>query len=168
MELIKTRYKSLPNKGFTHSLGAKAISECLIGCENYSVLQIGFDNEEGRRIGLFVPGWTLRKIKGSSNELLSFRCIISIRYSESLDEWNLSLYPTKINKSKSVKSFLIQVGLPNIKKWLNTNRSETWFSGHRYLQIGIDETLNEYCVFETRNDRIIEKKINKIKVPNNV
>ena len=159
MEYLKTRYKQRPVRGYAYALGTKTISESLTGCKYYSELKVGFDKEHNKRLGLFVPGWSARKLKGNSTELISFRCIISIRYSEALNDWNISNYPIGVEKSETAKHFLIEAGLPIIKKWLNSERAETWFSGQRYLQIGLNESLSEYCVFETHNDRVVEKRI---------
>ncbi|MFT5821913.1 MAG: hypothetical protein ACI8ZM_003169 [Crocinitomix sp.] len=160
MDLIKSSRKLKPGKGFTYSLGLKAISESLYGCKHYEGLSLWFNQDIGRKIGVFEPGWyDERKLKGSSEELLSFRCIVSVNYSAVLEEWSMTLYSVEISKNKETREFLINTGLPLIKKWLNATKAATWYAGHRCLQIGLDYNSNEYCLFETKNDRIIEKKI---------
>ncbi|MEM6804205.1 MAG: hypothetical protein AAF696_22565 [Bacteroidota bacterium] len=162
MELIRTWYKYKASKGFTHSLRAQAIFKGLFGCENYHDVEIGFDKEEGNSMGGDVPEWPLVGIKGESQDLLSYRCILSICYTDSLDEWKLRLHPILAEKSKKTKTFLVKIGLPIIKDWLDIPKAETWFTGYRYLQIGLDADLLSYCTLETRNDRIIDKKIAQI------
>ena len=106
--MIKTNYKSKIGKGFTHSLGSKRISELLSGIEIYDNLSISFDKSEGGRMGLFVPGWNLRYLKGNSKELLEFRTIIGGIYSTASDKWFINLKPVPVSENKKVKSFLIE------------------------------------------------------------
>lgn len=48
-------------------------------------------------------------------------------------------------------------GKPEIKKEI-----EDWYKGNRHLQIGIDYKTKKYCIFETQDDRIIDKRIENI------
>ena len=89
--LIKTSYKSKPISGFTHSIGTKQVSELLSGIELYDELSISFDKEKGQRMGLFVPGWSGRSMKGESKDLLNFWRIISVSYSKNIDKWSINL-----------------------------------------------------------------------------
>ena len=165
--MIKTNYKSKIGKGFTHSLGSKRISELLSGIEIYDNLSISFDKSEGGRMGLFVPGWNLRYLKGNSKELLEYRTIIGGIYSTVSDKWFINLKPVPVSENKKVKSFLIEIGLPILRKWFEFEKPESWYSGHRYFQIGINQNLTEYCILEIQNDLVINKRIEKITVPNN-
>jgi hypothetical protein len=163
MELLKRRYKSKLRKGYTHSLGLKIISECLHPCKHYSDINLVCSDETDHRLGVYVPGWfDGRKLKGYSKDLLSFQCLIAINYSEPLDEWGMKLYPVELDKTKRSKSILLRIALPEIKKWLDAIEAETWYAGRRYLQIGIDYKTKKYCIFETQDDRIIEKRIENI------
>lgn len=166
--MIKTSYKSKPIKGFTHSIGAKQISESLNGIGIYNDLSISFDKEKGHRMGLFVPGWNGRYMKGESKDLLSFWSVISGTYSKPLDKWTINLKAVEIENNKRIKKFLIEIGIPLLRNWFESEKSETWFSGHRHFQIGLNENLTEYCTWETHNDRTIKKKTEIITVPNTV
>lgn len=166
--MIKTSYKSKPISGFTHSIGTKQISELLSGIQLYDELSITFDKEKGQRMGLFIPGWSGRYMKGASKDLLNFWRIISVNYSKNLDKWTINLKAIEIRKNKQAKRFLIEYGIPLLRKWLEIEKNETWFSGSRYFIIGLNENLNEYCIWETHNDRTIKKKTEIITVSNNV
>ena len=52
----------------THSIGAKQISDALSGIGLYNDLSISFDKEKGHRMGIFVPGWDGRSMKGESRD----------------------------------------------------------------------------------------------------
>lgn len=158
MKLIETRFKAKPSYGFTHSLGSKAISTILLGCQFYEALKIGFHDSIGNRIGLFTPHMSLQKIKGHSKDLLNYRCLISIRYSAPINEWNIILYSVSVDKNKVSKKFLQEKAIPIIRNWLDEDKPQTWFEGHRYLQIGLNDNITSYCVLETQNDHIIDKK----------
>jgi len=166
--LIKTNYKSKIGKEFTHSLGSKRISELLSGIDIYDKLSISFDKSEGERMGLFVPGFNLRYLKGNSKELLDFRTIVAGIYSTVTDKWFINLKPVPVSENKKIKSFLIEIGIPVLRKWFESEKPESWYVGHRYFQIGINQNLTEYCILETQNDLVIDKKIMKITVHNNV
>lgn len=113
-------------------------------------------------MGLFVPGWNGRYMKGESRDLLGFRRVISATYSKPLEKWTVNLKAVEIKDNKQIKKFLIEIGLPLLRYWLESERQETWYNGHHHLQIGLNENLTEYCVWETHNDRTMEKKIEKI------
>ena len=152
----------------THSIGVKQISESLNGLGIYNDLSISFDKEKGNRMGVFVPSWSGRYMKGESRDLLRFWRVISGTYSTQLDKWSLNIKAVEVHKSKQVKNFLIEIGLPLLRNWFESKKSETWYSGHRNFLIGLNENLTEYCTWETLNDRTIKKKIEIITVPNNV
>jgi len=164
--LIKTKYKSKPVSGLTHSIGAKLISDALVGIEIYDLLSISFEKEKGRRMGLFVPGWSSQYMKGESKDLLDFRTVISGKYSAPLEEWSIDLKPVEIENNKLIKEYLLCTGLGHLRNWLETKKNETWFAGRRVFQIGLNENLTQYCIWETYNDRTINKRIEKIDVPN--
>ena len=160
--MIKTNSKSKPASGFTHSLGSKQISESLQGIEMYHDLSISFNKEKGARMGVFVPGWTGQYMKGNSKDLLGFWKVISGSYSELLDKWSIHVNAVEIKDSKPIKEFLIETGLPLLRGWLASEKSETWYNGRRYFQIGLNEDVTEYCIWETHNDRTVTKKIELI------
>ena len=167
MELIKS-IKSKTRKGLTHSVGLKLISELLSEVGMYDNLSIWFNKNEGGGMGLFIPGGSMNYLKGSSKELLRFNILISGNYSTPLDKWSILLNAVKTENNKLTKKFLIEIGIPLLRNWFESEKSETWFAGHRYFQIGLNESLTEYCILETQNDRIIKKKTEIITVPNNV
>jgi hypothetical protein len=159
VELIQST-KSKTGKGLTYSVGLKKISELLSEVEIYDKLNIWFNKNEGGGMGLFIPGGnTLNYLKGSSKELLRFNILISGNYSTPLDKWTIILHAVKAEISKPTKEFLIEIGIPLLRNWFESEKSETWFSGRRYFQIGLNENQTEYCVLETQNDRIIKKNI---------
>lgn len=128
----------------THSLGAKAISQLLEGIQLFDDLSISFDKEIGRKMGLFVPGWDFQYMKGNSTDLLKFRRLLDARYSAPLDKWHITLKPVAKEQNKQIKQFLIQIGFPALRKWLVTERTETWFTGHHHFIIGVDDNLERY------------------------
>jgi hypothetical protein len=160
--MIKTYYKLTPAKGYTHSLGAQKISELLQGIRIYDILTIGFDKSQGEQMGVLVPGWMDRKLKGNSKELLEFRSLIYCSYSTVLDNWKLTLKPIKLENNVVVKKFLIEIGIPILRNWLDTDKSSTWYSETRYFQIGINENATEFCILETKNNLVVFKKREKI------
>jgi len=165
MELISS-HKSKPAKGLTHSLGPKKISELLSGIEIYNNLNLWLSKEKGAGIGLFVPGWNLKYLKGNSTKFLKFNTILTGNYSRSLNKWSIILYSIKIEHNKRVKQFLIETGVPVLRNWFESEKTETWYEGRRYLQIGLNENLTEYCIFETQNDQVINRKTAIIEMTN--
>ena len=117
-------------------------------------------------MGLFVPGWSMRNLKGNSKELLDFKTIIAGNYSTKLGKWTLTLFAEKVENNKRTKEFLIETGLPLLRNWFESKKTETWYEGSRYFQIGLDNGYSKYCILETQNDRVIDKSVRKITVPN--
>ena len=141
----------------THSIGAKQISESLSGIGIYNDLSISFDKEKGHRMGIFVPGWNGRSMKGESRDLLGFWRVISGTYSKPLEKWTVNLKAVEIKDNKQIKKFLIEIGLPLLRNWFESEKPETWYNGHRNFLIGLNENLTEYCTWETHNDRTVKK-----------
>lgn len=135
----------------------KTIVEKIGDIDNIEELEVVSSNEIGRKIGLFVPGWSSIKIKGNAQDLLSFTEIISVDYSEPLDKWTIRLYACNKEYNSIVKTFIINIAIPIINDWLTEDKVDTWYLGRRYLQIGINENISQYCVFEIHNDKIIRK-----------
>ncbi len=164
--MIKTNYKSKPIQGYKHSLGSEKISELLNGISIYENLTISFDKSEGERMGLFVPGWKLRNLKGNSKELLEFRTLICGIYSTISDKWFIILKPIRTENNIVIKEFLIETGIPILRNWFESEKTSTWYSGHRHFQIGVNENLTEFCILETQNDLVVNKSIENITVHN--
>lgn len=130
-------------------------------------MSISFDKEKGQRMGILVPGWTDRYMKGESKDLLSFWGVLSVNYSENLNKWSINIKAIESGYSKKAKKFLIEIGIPLLRKWLETEKNETWFSGSRYFIIGLNENHTQYCTWETHNDRTVKKKTDVITAPKN-
>ncbi len=156
--MIKTNYKSKPIKGLTHSIGANQISDSLKGIQIYDDLSISFDKDKGNRMGIFVPGWNSIYMKGESRDILDFRRVISGTYSHPLEKWSLNLKAVELKYNKKTKKFLIEIGLPLMRNWFELEKPETWYNGHRNFLIGLNNNLTEYCIWETYNDRTVNKK----------
>ncbi len=164
--MIKTHHRSKPNNGLTHSIGTKQMSEAMSGLPIYDELSISFDKEIGNQMGLFVPGWTGRYMKGESKDLLRFRRIISGTYSKPLEEWRITLYSVERQHNKRIKQFLLEIGLDKLRQWLEFEKPDTWYIGHRHFIIGLNENFTEYCVWETQNEYTINKEIYTVDAPN--
>lgn len=158
-----TKYKSNKFRKNIPSLATpinfKTIVEKIGDIDNINDLDVVFPNDKGRQIGLFVPGWSFVKIKGSAQELLSFTEIVSVNYSEPQDKWTIRLYACNKELNSIIKDFIINIAIQIIKDWLIEDKADTWYLGRRYLQIGINEDMSQYCVFETHNNKIIRKNI---------
>ena len=136
----------------------------LSGIGIYDDLSISFDKEKGHRMVLFVPGWSGRSMKGESKDLLGFWRVISGTYSKPLDKWTINLKAVKIENNKWIKKFLIEIGIPLLRNWFESEKPETWYNGHRNFLIGLNENLTEYCSWETHNDRTVSKKTELISI----
>lgn len=113
-------------------------------------------------MGIFNPAKGFRQLKGNARELISYRNIISLSYLVFSDIWVIRLYFVPLEISRRQKVFIQETGLQLMKNWLNQEKPQTWFEGHRYFQIGINEDLTKYCIFETQNNHIIDKQIKLI------
>ncbi len=94
----------------------------LSGIGLYNDLSISFDKEKGHRMGIFVPGWNGRSMKGESRDLLGFWRVISATYSKPLEKWTVNLKAVKIKDNKKMKEFLIEIGLPLLQNWFESEK----------------------------------------------
>ncbi|MFY0592052.1 hypothetical protein [Roseivirga sp.] len=153
------------NTGLTHYVRSKWIKELFKNYSSRQEVHVWFKQEQGSRMGVYNPGGGGVRIKGSSSELLGFRVLLSISYSAALNRSTLSIYPSTLGSVKEVKSFTINEGFLLIREWLQLSRPETWFEGNRYFQVGLNESLSQYSIFEIHNNRIIKKDVVPIKIP---
>ena len=158
---ISTSHKPKLPKQLSFPIGAKGINDTLSDIELDEEISLFFNNEAGRRMGYYRPGYALVKMKGESSDLLSFRRVISVNYSHPRQLWNITVYPASKDRIVAVKELIKNVGLKLIHDWLLKPKTQTWYRGHRYLILGLHESGDGYCLWETHNDRTIKKEIKK-------
>ena len=160
MKIVLSRKPGIP-KNLKFPIGFEIVNEKFKNINDQKSLNLNFSNEIGNGIGLFVPYsfGSLTKLKNSSKELLEFRQILTVNFSIREQIWNFKIFPNEIDQNIKIKKFISENGLELCKIWIETKRNQTWFEGQRFLQIGINENLTKYCVLETLNEFIIEKRI---------
>ena len=120
-------------------LGAKQISEALEGVPQYTGLTIGFVChynlttaarvreilDSGESLGVLEARYRhVRPSRFASQEFIEMGW-----YDET---WEVSVYPVPRERKSAARSLLLTTGLPKIRTWLETPRTETWRSGRHY------------------------------------
>lgn len=162
LKLIEPTYKEKLGIGMSYPVGTEAISKALEEVPQYDNLSISYRKTEGRTLGVYSPTRSLVRLKQDTRELLGFDEIIAVWYSEPKKTWPITVHRSQSNQSKQIRIFLLNVGLPLIKEWLITKRSETWYNGYRHFSIGLNATIVQYAVRETFNDQLISKYIEQV------
>jgi len=157
MDYIPTKYKEKIGKDLSYPVTAKILSEALTDSPVFNELVANYHKEPGQRLGVFVPGWRLRYLKGASGDVLDCYEVLSCSYLTSTG-WTIRVNAVKKEKKYSIARILKEIALPFLWSWLSETKQPSWYEGQRVLQIGIDSGCRKICFFETHNDRIVSKK----------
>lgn len=174
-----TKYTSIRNRNiipnFEYPISFKNIKDILGDNLDYvESIDIYFNGHIGTAIGSNQPGWNNIAIKGETSDLKPFIETIQVSYSttdyskielitkKERSQWNIHVFLSRKEHIKQVQDFIREPALQMIKDWLNTPRSETWFLNRHTFQIGINESLSKYCILETQENRITNKRIENL------
>jgi hypothetical protein len=158
-KLIKPTYKDKLGINLSYPIGTQIISEILQGISQFDSLSVHYRKDEGPWLGNSSPMRRLERLKGDTKDLYPFNSVATTYYSIHSDHWSIVIYRTLSKQNKQVSNFLISRGLPLVRIWLAEDRNETWYSGTRYFEIGLNKSMDKYCVRETHNDRLVYKLI---------
>jgi hypothetical protein len=158
LQLNPTRMREKPGGGLSHPVGAELISNALVGVPQFGELSIWFHREPGNSLGLFTPGWALRRLQGSSaNSLLGFaECLVCSWTASS--GWGLTIRPVPRAERRDFTEMISDTILPALRRWLAVTRPDTWFEGQHVFQAGVNPERDLIAFLETHNDRIVEQK----------
>lgn len=138
--MIPTGYKSQIPKTHSYPLGAKAISDALVGVPQWPLLKINFS-----RKGFVRDRWPESSLE-----------VLSICYAGS---WEIYVNPVPRPLKHEVQVKLIAEALPKIRKWLESNPQSLDREGGHRLTFFFDElsselTTEEYSSSEWRTERV--------------
>jgi hypothetical protein len=134
------------------------ISNALAGVPQFGDLSIWFHREPGGRLGLFTPGWALRRLQGSAaRDLLSFTEFFSCSWSSS-PGWSLTVRPVPQSERRDFAQLVSGMALPALRSWLAAARPDTWFEGQHVFQVGANPERTRVAFLETHNDQVIDHK----------
>ncbi len=157
-DLIATRMREKPGQGRSHPVGAELISSALTGVPQFGELSIWFHREPGGRLGLFTPGWALRRLQGSAaRDLLSFIEFLGCGWSSS-SGWSITVRPVPESERRDFSELTSSMALPALHRWLAAAHPDTWFEGQHVFQVGANPERTRVALLETHNDQIIEQK----------
>jgi len=157
-DLIATRMREKPGEGRSHPVGAELISSALQGVPQFGELSIWFHREPGRSLGLFTPGWALRRLQGSAARgLLGFTEFLASEWS-SPSGWSITVRPVQQSERRDFLELTSSVALPALRRWLAAARPDTWFEGQHVFQAGANRERTRVAFLETHNDQIVEQE----------
>ena len=158
-QIITTAVKEKIQKDLSYPLGAKLISEQLVGIPQFEEIKLCFYGRNGNRFGSYVPDENLTKLKGAgahSSKLYAFREIMIVRWWD--DFWSIAIFGLKSEVCNVAKHCLINFALPEMNSWLCKHRENMWFEGKRRLYIGFTENIGEIAIIELHNNELVEVK----------
>jgi hypothetical protein len=148
--LIRTGLRDRLSRGFSHPVGAEAISRALRGSPRYDELWIAFGN---RPLPLHPAPAECRDFR------LAFAVIANV-YDSS---WHLSVPAVPSQERAVVRELLTSAGLPGARQWLCRPRPQTWHEGFRLYQVGYATDPVRVCFVESLNKRVIGSSILEVK-----
>ena len=146
MELIRTGYRDKLPRGLSYSVGAEAISSALVNVPQFNNLWIFFSR----------GGWT--EISTDSKQVNSFMSVFAAVLNFDSGGAYLSVPAVPSKYRQLVRKAIIQYGLPAIKVWFTTPRSQAWYEGFRLFIVGVAINIEEICFVEKMNERIVSFK----------
>src|ERR1044071_9842612 len=138
--MIPTRYKSKLPHTLSYPIGAEAVSESLKGIPQESALTISFYDRPTIFASEFqklrdgktpysIFNATFRHIQPGLSASNQF--IAEGWYEET---WELSVYPVPRGLKSVAGQVLLPEGLPQIRKWLCTERPPSWKHGRKHCE----------------------------------
>jgi len=146
--LLKTlTHEKLP-KGSSHPASTEKLSEALQGVPQFDELQIHFHAEEGR-----VLGENHRIHGAASKQLDGYRLFLEVRWSQE-QGWGIDVFSVPSQRKPMIVSACASRGFPELRKWLEAKRPESWFIGTRFFQVAVSEFTDELAIREIHNEHV--------------
>lgn len=156
-KLLETVSHPKPAKGFSHPLSAEKLSLALDGVPQFHEITLSFASTEGAALGKAIPGDDAHQLHGAAaGKLDAYRRILECRWQQG-EGWSITLDCVPSDRKAVVAKAAMDQALPMIRAWLSENKSESWFIGHRHVQVGVSEIVDELALRETHNDRIVRQ-----------
>jgi hypothetical protein len=151
---MRTSGRIDPGAGRAYPLGAQLVSRCLAGVPQYDHLRLVFFAGTIGTIGVHVPGWHDRYLRGAvGKQLAEFNKLLSCGWH--LGEWSLWFYPVPKTEKKLIRGLHQTFALPRVRDWLSEPRSDTWFEGQHVLEAGLRREPLELGFLETHNNSVV-------------
>ncbi len=134
--MIPTGYKTRIPKTLSYPLGAKAISDALIGVPERELLKINF---------WFWKGFAKDRVPGAPYRVLS----ASYSGPGRMSGWIVRVYAAPRALKHKIQSKLISEALPKMRGWLRSNFHSSEREGGHQLTFYFDELKDEITSEET-------------------
>jgi hypothetical protein len=134
-ELIPTKWKDDLPKQLSYPIGAELVSQYLKGIPQYAELELRFSFHTGDLHSILnaeiieVMDAMYRKIEKS------------LSFSRSPEDnkwlnpyWAISVYPVPSHLRHRIRQACIDIGLPKMREWLNTERAPNWYHGRKSIK----------------------------------
>lgn len=156
-KLLETVSHPKPAKGLSHPLSTEKLSQALQGVPQFHELTLRYLSTEGVALGKAIPGDDAHQLHGAqAGKLDAYRRILECRWQQG-EGFTITVDCVPSDRKASVAKAVLEQALPAIRTWLSESKSESWFNGHRHLQVGLSEIVDELALRETHNDRIVKQ-----------
>lgn len=156
--LLETVSHAKPAKGLSHPLSAEKLSRAFDGVPQFRELRLHFNSTEGAPLGKAIPGDRAHQLHGAeAGKLDAYRRILECRWVEA-EGWSLTLDCVPSTRKSVVAREMLERALPAVREWLTASRPDSWYIGHRHVQLGVSEILDELAIRVTHNDRIEQQE----------
>ena len=151
--MIPTKLRWRISGELSFPLGAKQISEALAGVPQYAGLAVSFYPHWGETSAhiraALDSGEPLRVMEARYRNVRPDRFASQVLMDEGwYDEtWELAVYPVLRDRKAATGTLLLTTGLPKVRAWLETPRSDTWRNGHHFcrLLVRLAEEATLHC-----------------------
>jgi hypothetical protein len=135
-----TGHKTKLPKTMSYPIGAELVSQGLAGVPQQDDLRLSFTyhssfEKEYKHDHPFKI-FEARFDKSEMDLTMSNEFIEQGAYEE---KWDLTVYPVPREKRSAAHRLLLEEGLPGIAKWLATERTPLWKTGHKTISIFFDQ-----------------------------
>lgn len=156
-KLLDTVSHPKPAKGYSHPLSTEKLSQALGGVPQFQEITLRYASVEGAALGKAIPGDDTHQLHGAAaGKLDAYRRILECRWQQG-EGWSITIDCVPSERKAMVAKAAMEQALPVIRAWLSANKTESWFIGHRHVQVGLSEIVDELALRETHNDRIVRQ-----------
>ncbi len=143
--------------GLAYPLSTKQLTKGLSAIAQLDELELNFHGQEGTD---FTEHFPVTKTEEDEEELISYSTLLTANFQGGT--WSLDIYGVKTEVKTKAANALIMKALPEVKKWLNAEREESWLGENHSLTITFSQTSKELGMLEKTASELVDTKILKL------
>ena len=153
MNLIRTGLRDKLPRELAYPVGGERISDALAGVPQFEWLWIAFNHHPWPALRHGVPPPSAADFK------VVLRVVFNQKSRPHQNSWSLTVHAVPREFQSKARDLLVQVGLPEVRRWLLMPRAETWYDNSmRQFEVAVSVKEARVWLVEMRNDQVVSAK----------